>query len=126
MLAAAIVDTDTKITGNELTFANGTLTSKITDNAGGVYTDSVDGIASQSWVNKQMQGIVDTNTTNTGMEGSLDENGTLTVKVKDSNQHSVQTEVEGIASRSWVNKQLEGIAGTDTVTTVAVNTNIDD
>lgn len=124
VLAAAIVDTDTKITGNELTFANGTLTSKITDNAGGVYTDSVDGIASQSWVNKQMQGIVDTNTTNTGMEGSLDENGTLTVKVKDSNQHSVQTEVEGIASRSWVNKQLEGIAGTDTVTTVAVNTNI--
>lgn len=47
VLAAAIVDTDTKITGNELTFANGTLTSKITDNAGGVYTDSVDGIASQ-------------------------------------------------------------------------------
>lgn len=46
VLAAAIVDTDTKITGNELTFANGTLTSKITDNAGGVYTDSVDGIAS--------------------------------------------------------------------------------
>lgn len=117
VLAAAIVDTDTKITGNELTFANGTLTSKITDNAGGVYTDSVDGIASQSWVNKQMQGIVDTNTTNTGMEGSLDENGTLTVKVKDSNQQSVQTEVEGIASRSWVTNQLEGIAGTDTVTT---------
>lgn len=47
VLAAAIVDTDTKITANELTFADGTLTSKITDNAGGVYTDSVDGIASQ-------------------------------------------------------------------------------
>ena len=124
VLAAAIVDTDTKITGNELTFANGTLTSKITDNAGGVYTDSVDGIASQSWVNKQMQGIVDTNTTNTGMEGSLDENGTLTVKVKDSNQQSVQTEVEGIASRSWVTNQLEGIAGTDTVTTVEAKTNM--
>lgn len=54
VLAAAIVDTDTKITGNELTFANGTLTSKITDNAGGVYTDSVDGIASQGWVKEQM------------------------------------------------------------------------
>lgn len=51
VLAAAIVDTDTKITGNELTFANGTLTSKIIDNAGKVYTGSVDGIASQSWVN---------------------------------------------------------------------------
>ena len=124
VLAAAIVDTDTKVVDNTLTFTDGKLTSKITDNAGGVYTDSVDGIASQSWVNKQMQGIVDTNTTNTGMEGSLDENGTLTVKVKDSNQQSVQTEVEGIASRSWVTNQLEGIAGTDTVTTVEAKTNM--
>ena len=124
VLAAAIVDTDTKITANELTFADGTLTSKITDNAGGVYTDSVDGIASQGWVNEQMQGIVDTNTTNIGMEGSLDEYGKLTVKVKDSDQHSVQTEVEGIASRSWVTNQLEGIAGTDTVTTVESKTNM--
>lgn len=111
VLAAAIVDTDTKITGNELTFANGTLTSKITDNAGGVYTYSV-------------EGIVDTNTTNTGMEGSLDENGKLTVKVKDSDKHSVQTEVEGIASRSWVTNQLKDIAGTDTVTTVESATNM--
>ena len=124
VVAAAIVDTDTKITGNKLTFADGTLTSKITDNAGGVYTDSVDGIASQGWVNEQMQGIVDTNTTNTGMEGSLDEYGKLTVKVKDSDQHSVQAEVEGIASRSWVTNQLEGIAGTDTVTTVEAKTNM--
>ena len=121
VIAAAIVDTDTKITGNKLTFADGTLTSKITDNAGGVYTDSVDGIASQGWVNEQMQGIVDTNT---GMEGSLDEYGKLTVKVKDSDQRSVQAEVEGIASRSWVNNQLEGIAGTDTVTTVESKTNM--
>ena len=124
VVAAAIIDTDTKITGNKLTFADGTLTSKITDNAGGVYTDSVDGIASQGWVNEQMQGIVDTNTTNTGMEGSLDEYGKLTVKVKDSDQRSVQAEVEGIASRSWVNNQLEGIAGTDTVTTVESKTNM--
>ena len=124
VLAAAIVDTDTKITANKLTFADGTLTSKITDNAGGVYTDSVDGIASQGWVNEQMQGIVDTNTTNTGMEGSLDEYGKLTVKVKDSDQRSVQAEVEGIASRSWVTNQLEGIAGTDTFTTVEAKTNM--
>lgn len=124
VLAAAIVDTDTKITGNELTFADGTLTSNITDNAGGVYTDSVDGIASQGWVNNKLENIVDTNTTNTGMEGSLDENGKLTVKVKDSDQNSVQTEVEGIASRSWVTNQLEGIAGTDTVTTVEAKTNM--
>ena len=124
VLAAAIVDTDTKITGNELTFADGTLTSNITDNAGGVYTDSVDGIASQGWVNNKLENIVDTNTTNTGMEGSLDEYGKLTVKVKDSDQHSVQAEVDGIASRSWVTNQLEGIAGTDTVTTVEAKTNM--
>ena len=124
VVAAAIVDTDTKITANKLTFADGKLTSKITDNAGGVYTDSVDGIASQGWVNNKLEGIVDTNTTNTGMEGSLDEYGKLTVKVKDSDQHSVQTEVEGIASRSWVTNQLEGIAGTDTVTTVESKTNM--
>ena len=124
VVATAIVDTDTKITGNKLTFANGTLTSNITDNAGGVYTDSVDGIASQGWVNEQMQGIVDTNTTNTGMEGSLDEYGKLTVKVKDSDQRSVQAEVEGIASRSWVTNQLEDIVDTNTITTVEAATNI--
>jgi hypothetical protein len=123
-VAVGIVDTDTKVVNNKLTFADGTLTSNITDNAGGVYTDSVDGTASQGWVNEQMQGIVDTNTTNTGMEGSLDEYGKLTVKVKDSDQRSVQAEVEGIASRSWVNNQLEGIAGTDTVTTVESKTNM--
>ena len=123
-VAVGIVDTDTKVVDNKLTFADGTLTSKITDNAGGVYTDSVDGIASQGWVNEQMQGIVDTNTTNTGMEGSLDEYGKLTVKVKDSDQRSVQAEVEGVASRSWVTNQLEGIAGTDTVTTVESKTNM--
>lgn len=124
VVAVGIVDTDTKVVDNKLTFADGTLTSKITDNTGGVYTDSVDGIASQGWVNEQMQGIVDTNTTNTGMEGSLDEYGKLTVKVKDSDQRSVQAEVEGVASRSWVTNQLEGIAGTDTVTTVESKTNM--
>ena len=65
VLAAAIVDTDTKITGNELTFANGTLTSKIIDNAGKVYTGSVDGIASQSWVNEQLKDIAGTDTVTT-------------------------------------------------------------
>ena len=123
-VAVGIVDTDTKVVNNKLTFADGTLTSNITDNAGGVYTDSVDGIASQGWVNNKLENIVDTNTTNTGMEGSLDEYGKLTVKVKDSDQRSVQAEVEGIASRSWVNNQLEGIAGTDTVTTVESKTNM--
>ena len=65
VLAAAIVDTDTKITGNELTFADGKLTSKIIDNAGGVYTDSVGGIASQSWVNERLEGIAGTDTVTT-------------------------------------------------------------
>lgn len=176
VIAAAIVDTDTKITGNKLTFADGTLTSKITDNAGGVYTDSVDGIASQGWVTNQLEGIAgtdtvttaesghaiitvddayaddpttnnkhhriginedalrgfiqdaaaaqDTNTTNTSMEGNLDEYGKLTVRVNDSAGNNVQAVVEDVASRNWVTNQLENVADTNTVTTVAVNTNI--
>ena len=64
-VAVGIVDTDPKITGNTLTFTEGKLTSKIIDNAGGVYTDSVDGIASQSWVNKQLKGIAGTDTVTT-------------------------------------------------------------
>lgn len=64
-VAVGIVDTDTKVVNNKLTFADGTLTSNITDNAGGVYTDSVDGIASQGWVNKQLEGIAGTDTVTT-------------------------------------------------------------
>lgn len=168
-VAVGIVDTDTKVVDNKLTFADGTLTSKITDNTGGTFASSVNGIASQEWVTNQLNGIgdtdtvttaesghaiitvddayaddpttnnkhhriginedalrgfiqdaaaaQDTNTTNTSMEGSLDEYGKLTVKVKDSDQHSVQAEVEGIASRSWVTNQLEDIVDTNTITT---------
>lgn len=174
-VAVGIVDTDTKVVDNKLTFADGTLTSKITDNAGGTFASSVNGIASQEWVNNQLNGIggtdtvttaesghaiitvvdanealptdnkhhviginedalrgfiqdaaaaQDTNTTNTGMEGNLDEYGKLTVRVKDSDQHSVQAEVEGIASRSWVTNQLEDIVDTNTITTVESATNI--
>lgn len=228
VIAAAIVDTDTKITGNKLTFADGKLTSKITDNADGVFESTVEGIASQEWVNNQLNGIggtdtvttaesghaiitvddayaddpttnnkhhviginetalkefiqteaaaqdtnttntgmegsldgdgkltlkvndsagnnvqavvedvasrswvtnqlenvVDTNTTNTSMEGNLDEYGKLTVRVNDSDGKSVEASIEGVASRSWVTNQLENVADTNTITTVAVNTNI--
>lgn len=175
-VAVGIVDTDTKVVDNKLTFADGTLTSKITDNTGGTFASSVNGIASQEWVTNQLNGIgdtdtvttaesghaiitvddayaddpttnnkhhriginedalrgfiqdaaaaQDTNTTNTSMEGSLDEYGKLTVKVKDSDQHSVQAEVEGIASRNWVTNQLEDIVDTNTITTVESATNI--
>ena len=175
-VAVGIVDTDTKVVDNKLTFADGTLTSKITDNTGGTFASSVNGIASWEWVTNQLNGIgdtdtvttaesghaiitvddayaddpttnnkhhriginedalrgfiqdaaaaQDTNTTNTSMEGSLDEYGKLTVKVKDSDQHSVQAEVEGIASRSWVTNQLEDIVDTNTITTVESATNI--
>lgn len=172
-VAVGIVDTDTKVVDNKLTFTDGKLTSKITDNAGGSFESTVEGIASQEWVNNQLNGIggtdtvttaesghaiisvvdanealptdnkhhviginedalrgfiqeaaQDTNTTNTSMEGSLDEYGKLTVKVKDSDQHSVQAEVEGIASRSWVTNQLEDIVDTNTITTVESATNI--
>lgn len=176
VIAAAIVDTDTKITGNKLTFADGTLTSNITDNAIGIFESTVEGIASQEWVNNQLNGIggtdtvttaesghaiitvvdayaddpttnnkhhriginedalrgfiqdaaaaQDTNTTNTSMEGNLDEYGKLTVRVNDSAGNNVQAVVEDVASRSWVTNQLENVADTNTVTTVAVNTNI--
>lgn len=175
-VAVGIVDTDTKVVDNKLTFADGTLTSKITDNASGTFASSVNGIASQEWVTNQLEGIggtdtvttaesvhdiitvvdayaddpttnnkhhriginedalrgfiqdaaaaQDTNTTNTSMEGNLDEYGKLTVRVKDSDQHSVQAEVEGIASRSWVTNQLEDIVDTNTITTVESATNI--
>ena len=118
-----IVDTDTKITANKLTFEDGTLTSNITDNAGGVYTDSVDGIASQGWVNNKLENIVDTNTTNTGMEGSLDGDGKLTLKVNDSAGNNVQAVVEDVASRSWVTGQLENVVDTNTITTVGADKN---
>lgn len=175
-VAVGIVDTDTKVVDNTLTFANGTLTSEITDNAGGTFASSVNGIASQEWVTNQLEGIggtdtvttaesghaiitvddayaddpttnnkhhliginedalrgfiqdaaaaQDTNTTNTSMEGNLDEYGKLTVRVNDSDKHSVQAEVEGIASRSWVTNQLEDIVDTNTITTVESATNI--
>lgn len=79
VLAAAIVDTDTKITGNELTFANGTLTSKITDNAGGTFASYVNGIASQEWVQEkiaEIPSIIDTNSITTVQN---DGNGYVTV-----------------------------------------------
>lgn len=79
-----IVDTDTKVVDNTLTFTDGKLTSKIIDNAGGVYTDSVDGIASQSWVNEQLEDIAGTDTVTTvaddgkgyvNVAGMVDDNG---------------------------------------------------
>lgn len=175
-VAVGIVDTDTKVVDNKLTFTDGKLTSKITDNAIGIFESTVEGIASQEWVNNQLNGIggtdtvttaesghaiitvvdayaddpttnnkhhriginedalrgfiqdaaaaQDTNTTNTSMEGNLDEYGKLTVRVNDSAGNNVQAVVEDVASRSWVTNQLENVADTNTVTTVAVNTNI--
>lgn len=175
-VAVGIVDTDTKVVDNKLTFTDGKLTSKITDNAGGIFESTVEGIASQEWVNNQLNGIggtdtvttaesghaiitvvdayaddpttnnkhhriginedalrgfiqdaaaaQDTNTTNTSMEGNLDEYGKLTVRVNDSDGKSVEASIEGVASRSWVTNQLENVADTNTITTVAVNTNI--
>lgn len=79
VIAAAIVDTDTKITGNKLTFADGTLTSKITDNAGGTFASSVNGIASQEWVQEkiaEIPSIIDTNSITTVQN---DGNGYVTV-----------------------------------------------
>ena len=175
-VAVGIVDTDTKVVDNKLTFTDGKLTSKITDNADGIFESTVEGIASQEWVTNQLNDIggtdtvttaesghaiitvddayaddpttnnkhhriginedalrgfiqdaaaaQDTNTTNTNMEGSLDEYGKLTVRVNDSAGNNVQAVVEDVASRNWVTNQLENVADTNTITTVAVNTNI--
>lgn len=175
-VAVGIVDTDTKVVDNKLTFTDGKLTSKITDNADGIFESTVEGIASQEWVTNQLNDIdgtdtvttaesghaiitvddayaddpttnnkhhriginedalrgfiqdaaaaQDTNTTNTSMEGNLDEYGKLTVRVNDSAGNNVQAVVEDVASRNWVTNQLENVADTNTVTTVAVNTNI--
>lgn len=175
-VAVGIVDTDTKVVDNKLTFTDGKLISKITDNADGVFESTVEGIASQEWVTNQLNGIggtdtvttaesghaiiivddayaddpttnnkhhviginedalrgfiqdaaaaQDTNTTNTSMEGILDGDGKLTLKVNDSADHSVETVVEDVASRSWVNEQLTNVADTNTVTTVEAATNL--
>lgn len=74
-----IVDTDTKVVDNKLTFANGTLTSEITDNAGGTFASSVNGIASQEWVQEkiaEIPSIIDTNSITTVQN---DGNGYVTV-----------------------------------------------
>lgn len=68
-VAVGIVDTDTKVVDNKLTFANSTLTSEITDNAGGTFASSVNGIASQEWVNNQLNGIGGTDTVTTAESG---------------------------------------------------------
>ena len=69
-VADGIVDTDTKVFDNTLAFTtDGKLTSKITDNAGGTFASSVNGIASQEWVTNQLNGIGDTDTVTTAESG---------------------------------------------------------
>lgn len=68
-VAVGIIDTDTKVVDNKLTFANGTLTSEITDNTGGTFASSVNGIASQEWVTNQLNGIGGTDTVTTAESG---------------------------------------------------------
>lgn len=68
-VAVGIIDTDTKVVDNKLTFTGGKLTSKITDNADGVFESTVEGIASQEWVNNQLNGIGGTDTVTTAESG---------------------------------------------------------
>ena len=123
--ATAAQDTNTTNTGMEGSLdGDGKLTLKVNDSAGNNVQAVVEDVASRSWVTNQLENVVDTNTTNTSMEGNLDEYGKLTVRVNDSDGKSVEASIEGVASRSWVTNQLENVADTNTVTTVAVNTNI--
>lgn len=115
VVATAIVDTDTKITGNKLTFANGTLTSKIIDNAGGVYTDSVDGIASRSWVTNQLEGIAGTDTVTTV------ESKTNMLKITDEGidgNHAYKVDINGDQLGDFVQQY-----DTNTVTTAQADGN---
>ena len=123
--AAAAQDTNTTNTGMEGNLDEyGKLTVRVNDSAGNNVQAVVEDVASRSWVTNQLENVVDTNTTNTSMEGNLDEYGKLTVRVNDSAGNNVQAVVEDVASRNWVTNQLENVADTNTVTTVAVNTNI--
>lgn len=123
--AAAAQDTNTTNTSMEGSLdGDGKLTLKVNDSAGNNVQAVVEDVASRSWVTGQLENVVDTNTTNTSMEGNLDEYGKLTVRVNDSDGKSVEASIEGVASRSWVTNQLENVADTNTITTVAVNTNI--
>ena len=123
--AAAAQDTNTTNTNMEGSLDEyGKLTVRVNDSAGNNVQAVVEDVASRSWVTNQLENVVDTNTTNTSMEGNLDEYGKLTVRVNDSAGNNVQAVVEDVASRNWVTNQLENVADTNTVTTVAVNTNI--
>ena len=79
-VAVGIVDTDTKVVDNKLTFTDGKLTSKITDNADGVFESTVEGIASQEWVTNQLNGIGGTDTVTTA------ESGHVIITVVDANE----------------------------------------
>lgn len=68
-VAVGIVDTDTKVVDNKLTFTDGKLTSKITDNADGIFESTVEGIASQEWVTNQLNDIGGTDTVTTAESG---------------------------------------------------------
>lgn len=109
-VAVGIVDTDTKVVNNKLTFADGTLTSKITDNAGGTFASSVEGIASRSWVTNQLEDIVDTNTITTV------ESATNILKITDEGvegNHAYKIDINGEQLGDFV-KQYD----TNTITTV--------
>lgn len=68
-VAVGIVDTDTKVVDNKLTFTDGKLTSKITDNADRIFESTVEGIASQEWVTNQLNDIGGTDTVTTAESG---------------------------------------------------------
>ena len=114
-VAVGIVDTDTKVVDNTLTFTGGKLTSKIIDNAGGVYTDSVDGIASQSWVNEQMQGIAgkDTITTAESVHDIITVNNSM--EGQEDGKH-YQIGINEDALKGFIQENTQD---TNTITTVA-------
>lgn len=124
-----IVDTDTKVVDNELTFADGTLTSKITDNAGGTRTSSVNGIASQEWVKNELKGSAGTDTVTTAESGH--EIITVANTLTDTDKKNYKIGINEDALKKYIKGNVND---TNTVTTaqadgkgyVNVTENVDD
>lgn len=128
-VAVGIVDTDTKVVDNELTFADGTLTSKITDNAGGTRTSSVNGIASQEWVKNELKGSAGTDTVTTAESGH--EIITVANTLTDTDKKNYKIGINEDALKKYIKGNVND---TNTVTTaqadgkgyVNVTENVDD
>lgn len=92
------------------------------------FTSTVEGIASKKYVDSKFEGLTftDNNTTNENINMSLDSTGKLTVGITDSAGKTINTSIEGIASKDYVNTSISDalanlpeVDDANTVTTVS-------